>query len=77
MKEEKINKEYIDLIQSDQDRYYKDYNLTVEKVKNSNAQYKGKPIPFLYHPMFITEENIDDFNKIGDMMISIANKVTD
>lgn len=77
MNEIEINKEYIELVLENYERYYDDYLLTVDKVNNSNAKYKGKPIPFLYHPMFITQDNIDDFNKIGDMVISIANKITD
>lgn len=77
MKGVEINREYIDLILKDKERYYKDYLITKEKVNNSNAKYKGKPIPFLYHPMFVTKEDIEAFDKIGDMMISITNRVTD
>lgn len=76
MKSLEINREYIDLVKENLEIYYEDYKETVEKVKNSKAQYKGKPIPFLYHPMFFTEEDIGSFKKIGQMMISIANKVT-
>lgn len=76
MKALDVNKEYIDLVLKDPELYLQDYKKTVEKVSNSKARYKGKPIPFLYNPMFFTEEDIDNFNKIGSMMISIANKVT-
>jgi uncharacterized circularly permuted ATP-grasp superfamily protein len=72
-----INNEYIDLVLSKPNEYAKDYDITVEKVANSNAKYKGKPVPFLYHPMFYTEEDIKNFNKISDIIISITNKVTD
>ena len=72
-----INQEYIDLVLSDPERYAEDYMLTVDKVSNSNAKYKGKPVPFLYHPMFFTREDILNFNKIGNLMISITNKVSD
>lgn len=72
-----INKEYINLINRNPEKYYEDYLLTVEKVNNSNAKYKGKPVPFLYHPMFFVKEDIENFKKIGDLMISITNKVTD
>lgn len=71
-----LTKEYINIIKENPERYYKDYIKTVEKVKNSNAKYKGKPIPFLYQPMFVTEEDIETFNIIGKTLISIANKVT-
>lgn len=71
-----INKEYIDLILSNPEKYDKDYKLTVEKIANSNAKYKGKPVPFLYHPMFFSEEDIKNFEKISEVIISITNKVT-
>ncbi|MCF6463505.1 circularly permuted type 2 ATP-grasp protein [Clostridium sp. Cult1] len=71
-----LTREYINIIKENPERYYKDYIKTVEKVKNSNAKYKGKPIPFLYQPMFVTEEDIETFNIIGKTLISIANKVT-
>lgn len=72
-----INREYIDLIKKNYELYLEDYKNVKEKVKNSKAQYKGKPIPFLYHPMFFTEEDISNFRKIGQMTMSIVNKVTD
>ncbi|MBZ2174766.1 glutathionylspermidine synthase family protein [Schnuerera sp. xch1] len=75
MKSTEINNEYIKLVVQDAEIYLKDYKVTLEKAANSNAIYKGKPVPFLYHPMFFTEEDVDNFRKIGDMMISIANKV--
>lgn len=71
-----INREYIDLVKRNSREYFEDYKETVKKVKNSKAQYKGEPIPFLYHPMFFTEKDIEGFKKIGQMMISITNKVT-
>lgn len=76
MKALEINNEYIDLILSNDKSYIKDYKTTFEKVANSNAVYKGKPVPFLYHPMFYTEEDVENFKKISDMIISISNKVT-
>ncbi len=71
-----INKEYIDLIQSDPEKYFKDYGVTFGRVENSNIKYKGKPVPFLYHPMFFTEKDIENFDYISNMIISISNKVT-
>ncbi|MDR7871117.1 MAG: glutathionylspermidine synthase family protein [Tissierellaceae bacterium] len=72
-----INKEYIDLVMNNQEVYYDDYKLTVEKVKHSSAQYKGKPVPFLYHPFFVNDDIVKDFKKISETMMSIGNKVTD
>lgn len=70
------NDEYINIIKDNPKYYQEDYKLTMEKVANSSAQYKGKPVPFLYHPMFFTEKDVKDIEKIGDTMISITNKVT-
>ncbi len=71
-----LTREYIDIIEKNPKRYYEDYKKTVEKAANSNAKYKGKPIPFLYQPMFFTEEDIDLFKKVGKILMSITNKVT-
>ncbi len=71
-----LTKEYIDIVKEDEEKYYKDYKKAVDKVAKSNAKYKGKPIPFLYQPMFFTQEDIDSFNDICSTLISIANKVT-
>ena len=71
-----MNKEYIDLVMANQENYHEDYHLTVEKVKNSSAQYKGKPVPFLYHPFFVNDKIVKDFTKISETMASIGNKVT-
>lgn len=71
-----VNEKYIDIVRREGEKHLEDYKLTLEKVANSKAQYRGKPVPFLYHPMFFTEKEIRDIEKIGDMMISITNKVT-
>ncbi len=77
MNGEKVNKDYIDLIMTNPKKYYEDYKNALEKVSNSTAIYKGKPVPFLAHPMFVTDNEIKQFQKIGDMMLSITNKLTD
>ena len=72
---EKINNEYINLIEKNPYEYYEDYKKTLEAVRNSTAIYKGEPVPFLYHPMFYTPEDVKDFEYIGKIIMSIANKV--
>lgn len=71
-----INKEYLDLILSNTDKYSKDFEITTERIANSNAKYKGKPVPFLYHPMFFTENDLVNFTTISATIMSITNKVT-
>ncbi|MTI49848.1 MAG: hypothetical protein FH761_18615 [Firmicutes bacterium] len=77
MKASNISKEYLEIVKKDEDRYYKDYEQTVDAVANSNAKYKGEPIPFLYQPIIFTQEDIDNFKQIGKTLISITNKVVD
>ncbi len=77
MEVSRVNKDYIDLILNNQEVYLDDYKETMEKVNNSKAQYRGEPLPTIYHPMLYSDENIEDFKKIGDMMIAISNKLTD
>lgn len=73
----KINKEYIDMVLKDQKTYLEDYKKTVDRVANSTAIYKGKPVPFLYNPMFFTPEDEKNFAKIGKTMIEIGDRVFD
>lgn len=76
MNGEKVNRDYIDLILSNPKKYYEDYKKASERVSNSTAIYKGNPVPFLAHPMFVTENELTQFQKIGQMMLSITNKIT-
>ncbi|MDY0236267.1 MAG: glutathionylspermidine synthase family protein [Gudongella sp.] len=71
----KINNEYIDMVLKNQNRYSDDYRQTLDKVTNSTAIYKGKPVPFLYNPMFFTLDDEKNFSKIGQTMIEIGDKV--
>lgn len=71
-----LTQEYIEIVKKNPKKYYKDYKIAKEKVAKSNAKYKGKPIPFLYQPMFFTQEDIENLKKVGSTLFSIANKVT-
>lgn len=73
----RLTEEYIDIVRENGSLYYEDYKKTVDRVLKSNAKYKGKPVPFLYQPMFFTQKDIENFNKIGAILMSIANKVAD
>lgn len=77
MEGKKLTEEYLDILKEDRNFYYEDYKLAQEKVNQSNARYKGKPVPFLYQPMFFTDEDIENFNRIAKIVMSIGNKVTD
>lgn len=74
---ENIQKEYLELVLNNQDMYIGDYQDTIGKVAGSTAIYKGKPVPFLYNPMFFTTEEEEDFKWIGSMMMEIGERITD
>lgn len=72
-----LDREYIDIVKDNEELYYSDYLKTVEKVKDSTAMYKGKPVPFLYMPKFYTEEDLKRFRKLTSTLMTILRKVMD
>lgn len=77
LKGNEINNNYISMILKNPDAYINDYKNTVLKVANSNAKYKGKPVPFLYNPMFFSESEEESLKSIMEKMMKIGDKVTD
>ncbi len=77
MNSDRINREYIEMIKKDEKRYLEDYKEVMAKVENSNAKYKGRVMPTLYHPMFVTEGDVKALENIGKSMMNISNKLTD
>jgi len=59
------------------ERYYKDYQLTVDKVSQSGAIYNGKPVPFLYLPKIFTKHDIHKFDEIVKNVFKIVNHTID
>lgn len=76
MYNDKYVNEYVDIINKDVDYYYKDYLNMLEKVNNSNAIYKGEPIPVTYHGLFYDKDNKDDFQYMSNMLMNITKKIT-
>ena len=70
-----LHKGYKEIINSDNDKYLKDYLNVFDAVENSNAKYKGKAVPFLYEPIMFTDEDMENFKRAGEILISITNKV--
>lgn len=64
-------------IMSDPSFYYKDYLNVKQKVDNSSAIYKGKPVKFLYQPMFFTPEDINRFENLTSSLTNILNTIID
>lgn len=71
-----IGKRYIDIVKEDPEKYYEDYKKLLDKVANSTAKYKGEPVPAIYQPFFVSEEDEETFEYISEMMMRISDKVT-
>lgn len=74
---EKIVKDYIAIIEEDPKGYFQDYKAIVERVNNSEAIYKGEPIPVTYQGMFVGADHRDEYEAIADKLMTITNKITD
>ncbi|KQC05475.1 MAG: hypothetical protein APR54_08280, partial [Candidatus Cloacimonas sp. SDB] len=72
----KIDQVYREMLQSDPEKFLKDYAVITEKLKNSTARYKGKIIDFLYQPMFFDSRDIKQFKYIAEKLSDIIEKCT-
>jgi len=77
MNNSKINDKFIDIVCNNKEEYFNDYKKLIDMVSNSSAIYQGEPIPFLYHPLFITKKEIEDFKYITSTLMGILKKVID
>lgn len=72
---DKIIKDYIELIKKDPEKYFRDYQVAKEMVKNSTAYYKGEPVPFNYQPFFLDPIDKENFEEILGKIMAISKKV--
>lgn len=73
---ERLVNEYIGIIKENPEYYFNDYKNIVERVNNSDAIYKGEPIPVTYQAMLIGEDNMEEFKNIASKLMVITNKIT-
>lgn len=71
-----LDAEFYEMLLKKPERYAEDYVHAKDKVSRSTAIYRGKPVPFLLHPMFWMEEDVNAFQEISRQIISITDKVT-
>lgn len=76
MRGTKIHEELIELIKGDEEFYAEDNKKTMQIVKESDATFGGVPVPTLYNPYYVTDEDYDDFKYITGTMLNIIDKVT-
>lgn len=75
MESRSIIEDYIKMVESDPERYLKDYQVVKEEVKNSTAYQYNKPAVFSYQPIFISQKDIENFEYINDTILTIGSKV--
>ncbi|HEY8364216.1 MAG TPA: glutathionylspermidine synthase family protein [Haloplasmataceae bacterium] len=68
-----INETYINIVK--QHDFFSDFRELEYKINHCNVIYKGKPVPFLYNPMFFTKHDLHNFSNIAQMIMNIGNKV--
>ncbi|WP_026476916.1 glutathionylspermidine synthase family protein [Alkaliphilus transvaalensis] len=77
MQAKKLFNTYQDYVKEDLKEYKENYERVFQEVEDSPAKYKGKPVEFLYQPMFFTDVEIDRFRELTDQLMVILNKVID
>jgi len=68
----KIETDKVREIAGQPEKYFQDYQLTVEKVDKSGAVYHGKTVPFLYVPKIFTSQDICRFGKAMQELFKIV-----
>ncbi|SES95320.1 Glutathionylspermidine synthase [Natronincola peptidivorans] len=67
--------QYHNNVLNNKEAYIKDYKKVFEEVGQSPAEYKGKPVEFLYQPMFLSKEDFEKFQALTTMLMKILRKV--
>ncbi len=75
MQTRELFEDYKDRVLKDKALYYDSYKSVLAEVAKSTAQYKGKPVEFLYQPMFLRDEDYQRFDRLTSELYSILNKV--
>ncbi|SNS78576.1 Glutathionylspermidine synthase preATP-grasp [Anaerovirgula multivorans] len=72
-----IYSQYQQNIIRDKEAYLKDYKNIFQEVEKSPAKYKGKPVEFLYQPMFLDKKDFSKFQELTSQLLAILNKTID
>ena len=62
-------------VMADPKAFYQDYLTVKNHVENSTAIYMGKPVDFIYQPMFFSQDDIARFQQLTDTLTGILRKV--
>lgn len=75
MESRKLFSAYKNKVLNNKDEYINEYKKVLKAVEESPAKYKGKPVEFLFQPLFLMEEDFNRFRALTNQLMSILNKV--
>lgn len=75
MYNDKYVKKYYEIIKENPEEYYEDFLKLKSKVKNSNAIYKGEPVPHIYQGLFYSQDDKNNFTNMCKILMNISRKV--
>lgn len=71
----KLFSQYREQVQANPNKYIDSYKQVFQEVQHSATLYNGKPVVFLYQPMFLTETDIEHCEQLTKQLYSILDKV--
>jgi glutathionylspermidine synthase len=74
---ETLFNKYNEIILANKETCLMEYDRMMKEVKESPAQYKGKPVEFLYQPMFLRKIDIERFQQLTKQFMIILKKVVE
>ncbi|SCY40310.1 glutathionylspermidine synthase family protein [Alkaliphilus peptidifermentans] len=75
METEKLFKVYKENLLQNKQEFIEEYKTVEKAVEESPARYKGKPVEFLYQPMFLSSKDMNMFDNLTQQLMTILNKV--
>lgn len=57
--------------------YREDYSRLMARVERSKALFRGQVVPYSYKPLFFTEADVREFDRLARTMLKIGDKVVD
>ncbi|GAB6138417.1 circularly permuted type 2 ATP-grasp protein [Halanaerobaculum tunisiense] len=70
-----VSSKYHSILQQAEKKYYQDYQKLHTKLEDSYAYYQGQVIPFLYQPLFFSQQEINEFQNLVATFNGILDKV--
>ena len=67
---------YREQVLANRGEYLDSYKQVLREVERSKARYEGKPVEFLYQPMFLSKTDMKRFEKLTQQLHGILKKVT-